>query len=75
MPLTAFELAGSLPRAVEKSSGPSAGLASREVDGVRRMLPAPPLPDDDCDGTMGEEECQVVVFTYVGVATARDGTI
>lgn len=35
---------GSLPRDLEKSSGPS-GLVSRETEACR-MLPIPPLPED-----------------------------
>jgi len=40
-------MAGSRPRVGEKSSGPSAGRASRDREDCL-ILPTPPLPEDIC---------------------------
>jgi hypothetical protein len=66
---------GSLPRGLEKSSGPVSGLASREAE-AWRMFPAPPRPDEYCEmSEIKERVKQGRGNTHETVATSGEGSV
>ena len=65
---------GSLPRGLEKSSGPLSGLASREAD-ARRMFPAPPRPDEYYEESEIPERVKQERDTHETLATSGHGAV